>query len=353
MKRLACLSPNKTDATSLFRAGGPLFALQRKLPDLLIEFHDSFSWLTMKSCDAVFIQRPMLDSHVALVNLAKANRKPIIVDYDDDLFCVPPSNPTFPIYSKRKNQDNVVTILAKADVVMCSTPALAAKFRVILGRLAQDPKPEWNLNLNKFHVIPNAYDHELLAPLAGRKWEQPNKLVCWRGSSTHDKDLMLYTEAIANAFSKHLDWTFNFIGQPWWGTMQKLDEIPGIKPTNNIQTETLDPINYFDFLKTVKPALMIVPLEDIPFNRAKSNIAWLEAVHAGAVALAPDWAEWQRPGVITYKDPEDFEEKLSDFMVNRWQSWDLWDSSRDFVVENLMLNKVNALREVLIRGVMG
>jgi hypothetical protein len=44
----------------------------------------------------------------------------------------------------------------------------------------------------------------------------------------------------------------------------------------------------------------MVPLHVSDFNRAKSNIGWIEAVHAGAITVAPDFQEWRRPGVINY-----------------------------------------------------
>jgi hypothetical protein len=324
--------------------------------DLQITFAELANWAVMKSCDAVFLQRPMTDSHVAILHLAKVNRKPVIVDYDDDLYAVPMSNPTFRIYNKPKAQNNVTTLIAKADIVTVSTQAIARKFEKILAGLAkaETRDPDWDLRPGKIHVLPNAYDTELLTKLepgAPRK-TPPRKVICWRGSGTHDADMWSVAEPFCKAFGKHLDWTVNLIGQPFWMFVDRMDKIPGIKPTSNVIVESLDPINYFEFLAQLQPALMIVPLEDIPFNHAKSNIAYLEGIHAGAVTLAPDWEEWRRPGVINYKDPEDFGAKLDAFMAGKFDAAKLWQDGRDFVAEHLTLGRVNRVRELLLKDVM-
>lgn len=348
-----CHMPNALDATSLYRGVGPLQSLRRRMGrDIEMRIGGDVNWGTLKGIDAVFMQRPAMDSHVQILNMAHANRKPVWVDYDDDLYHVPFNNRTFKLYSNPKIQNNISTLIAKADVLTVSTPQLAETFRAILEQIgrAQQKEPGLKLSPGKIHVVPNAYDIEHLDPLSdATKAPHQRNIVCWRGSGTHDKDLMAFTPEICKAVGRHLDWTYNFVGEPFWWTMEQLDQVKGVKPTTVIQTETIDPIEYFNFLKNTLPALMIVPLEDCPFNRAKSNIAWVEATHAGAVTLAPDWPEWQRPGIINYKDAYDFELKLETFLRGGNDGMALWKQSRDFILENLTLSKVNMLREVIVR----
>jgi glycosyltransferase involved in cell wall biosynthesis len=355
--RLMCFIPNPTDATSLYRAAGPLETLARARRDLdLVVNPPEVNWRSLKGVDAVFMQRCMLDHHVKVADMAVSNGKRLWVDYDDDLYCVPAWNPTFKIYGKAQTQNNVTAILAKADVVTVSTPVLQAKVREILEALraasAADPQradPTHRLSPGKVVVVPNAYDTELLAPLKGEPLAPRNPLVMWRGSATHDKDLLVHAAGLARVIGRHLDWTYNFVGDPFWLAMEQIEAVPGLKPTSIIRTESLDPINFFAFLRATRPSLMIVPLEDNPFNRAKSNIAWVEGTHAGAVTLAPDWDEWRRPGVITYKDAGDFEEKMDRFLSGGYDHARLWVESRDFIAENLALPRVNQLRDVLLR----
>lgn len=350
MINLVVFTPNGCDATSWYRCMGPLYALRRSMHDLNVITGSQADWTTMKLADLIFIQRPALPSHAQLVDLAKVNRKRVWVDYDDDLYCVPMNNPTHALYNNPKTQNIVTQIVAKADFVTVSTVAIAEKLKAILEGLARGPAERgWNLNTHKILVLPNAYDLEMLSDLKKFSRQPPNNLVVWRGSATHDKDLALHTAPLCKAIANHLDWTLNMVGSPFWWTVEQIDEIPGIKPTNNIVTETMDPINYFEFLAAIRPALMIVPLEDFPFNHAKSNIVWLEGLHAGAVTLAPDWPEWRRPGIINYKNPEDFGDKLDNFMSGGFDTASLWRQSRDYVFENLLLSTVNRRRESIIR----
>lgn len=356
MKTLMCQLPNPTDATSLYRGVGPLQSLRRRLGrDLHLVIGTDVNWATLKGVDAVFMQRPAMENHVKILKMAQANRKPVWVDYDDDLYRVPLNNRTHRLYSRTDVQNNISTLIAKADVVSVSTPQLAANFAEILQQIARAKQvdPELKLNPSKIVLIPNAYDTEHLDPLSdASKAPVQHQLVCWRGSGTHDKDLMTFTPELCRVVKRHLDWTFNFVGEPFWWTLEQLDQVEGIKPTSVIVTDSIDPIDYFGFLKKTLPALMIVPLEDNPFNRAKSNIAWVEATHAGAVALAPDWPEWQRPGIINYKDPADFEAKLESFLRGEIDGAAHWRKSRDFILENLTLPKVNRLRELIVRDLM-
>jgi hypothetical protein len=61
-----------------------------------------------------------------------------------------------------------------------------------------------------------------------------------------------------------------------------------------------------DALFDIRPHFVVVPLQDNPFNRAKSNIAELEAQAAGAIAIVPDWEEWR--SVVRYKATEEMTE---------------------------------------------
>jgi hypothetical protein len=116
--------------------------------------------------------------------------------------------------------------------------------------------------------------------------------------------------------------------------------------------------SYMGVFRQLAPFIHIVGLEDNPFNRAKSNVAWVEASAAGAVVLAPDWPEWQRPGVQTYTDPEDFERKLKALMLDytkeevrgdgRELHWRALES-REFIAKNQTLRKTNETRIEILR----
>ena len=127
-------APNPTDATSFYRAVGPLQDLKRKM-GFILQIGSDVNWATLKGTDAVFMQRPFTKNHVQILEMAQANGKKVWVDYDDDLFSVPRSNRTFRLYGDAKNQNNIAQIVAKADVITVSTPQLQRVLGEVIGRV--------------------------------------------------------------------------------------------------------------------------------------------------------------------------------------------------------------------------
>jgi hypothetical protein len=117
-----------------------------------------------------------------------------------------------------------------------------------------------------------------------------------------------------------------------------------------IETEALDPAEYWRFIYMTNPALVMVPLWDCPLNRAKSNIAWIEGIYAGAACLGPDWDEWKRPGIIHYQSPKDFGDKLDMVMRGEFDTLKLAQEGREYVMDTLTLAKVNLLRESILQA---
>lgn len=352
--RLTCQMPNPLDATSLYRGLGPLGTLQKQEPSLQVDVPAQFTWASMKMADVLMLQRPGNADHVKVLGLAKAHSLPVWVDFDDDLFCLPQANPNWKYYSKPEVQNLISDIIARCDAISVSTEFLAERMRSILIRVRKGialggETRGMNLDARKVVVIPNAYDPDIMRPFPDGHSPSPSKLIYWRGSKTHDKDMEVYTGALRVAYSKHLDWALNFIGEPFWKTIEAIDTIEGINPQKFICTEVMPPTDYLDFLGLVSPAICVVPLEKVPFNAAKSNISWIEATHAGAVCLAPDWPEWQRPGVLNYKDPAEFAMILDRFCSGEIDGVAKWHESWEWIKSNLLLRQVNAKRVDIIQ----
>lgn len=339
--QLACCLPNPTDATSLYRAMGPLSPLANAGA---VELHTlaAFNWAVMKMMDGLFLQRPHTSDHVRLIALAQSMRKPVWIDFDDDLFAVPDCNPTQSFYMKQSVQFDIARCLVRADVVTVSTAALQLKLRAIFEQISKDD-PDARGNVGKIVTVPNAYDEDLMAPLTA-KYGKQDKAVLWRGSQTHDGDLEAHTPDIAACMEKHPTWTFVFVGNPFWKTIRTLQAIDAKRV---VVVPAMDPIDYLKFMAATKPALVMVPLEDSPFNRAKSSCVWLEATHAGAVTLAPDWEEWHRPGILNYDD--DFGDELDGFMSGKYNAEDAVLKSRKYIANGMTVSQANDTRLMILR----
>jgi len=331
--------PQRKDGTSLYRAMMPLGELQRQ--GVRLVFVDEVSWATYALVDLVFMQRPFTQQHVHAAEMARINDKPLWVDYDDDLLNVPSENPTSPVYNTPANKKNVLRCLELADIVSVSTPALAESLKTSLVAAGAKRVP-------MFRVIPNA--------LNMRRWSntrreqvlgenERQKLILWRGSDTHVRDVLQWAPDIIKAAHARPDYVWCFIGMSPWMLHDYMPE--GRCLHQNAQ----DPMKFMQLIQELRPDILFVPLVDHVFNRAKSNIAWIEGTWAGAQVVAPDWQEWRKPGVTVYDGKPG---SLHDAMI---QAMDTPEEIREALVaqswqeimSHLSLERVNRGRMNIIR----
>lgn len=346
-KSIGIYSPNPLDATSFYRGFGPLSHVRRWMGDVLFrqlggKDDPRFSRVSLGFCDAVFMQRPFTSEHVQAAEMVRAEGIPLWLDYDDDLLSVPMSNPTHRTYADPNRQKNVAKLIQIADLVSVSSEFLKNKYDVLREKAERETQLG---ERRRCLLIPNAIDDQAFRrkPIAT---EPRNKVVVWRGGSTHDGDLSAYTMAYASVMARHPDWTFNFVGRPFWMTINRL-------PQNNLLiTPPMEIREYFDYLAAIKPAILTVPLEDLEFNQAKSNIAWLEASWAGAACLGPDWPEWRRPGMVRYNSPAQFAALLDDMISGKIKTAARMAESWAYIEEHVQLRSVNVARMEAIKWLM-
>lgn len=325
------VTPDAFDATSLYRAVGPLSALRKQHPQLSMHFDVDLTWASMAMTDIVFLQRPYSERHLDIVQTARDYGKKIWLDYDDDLFSVPPGHPAYKHYSSPLIQANIAKLVRDADAVSVSVPYLKDRLEDG-GHLRADRMP--------CRVIPNAFDDGLFG---WRRKINPirTKSILWRGSRTHRDDLLAFSEQILAGARKHHDWTWHFRGD-------NPEFLKDASLPNLLFWPPVEPARYFRAIYELGPAVAIVPLVDDDLNRSKSNIAWIEAAFAGGIALAPDWDEWKRPGCINYSDPQDFAIKLEGILSGQVDIDRESASGWEYIRANLLLPDVNRMRMQLI-----
>lgn len=325
------------DGTSYYRAHGVFAQLAKKIDLNIIKYVQrmgGWQWSDFLYADIVFLQRPGTVEHFKLCEYAKDLNRKIWVDYDDNFFVMPPENRMFDAVDKECKK-RMIDIIRMADVVTVSTKALYDQM-VSLGA-------------THCEIIPNALNTDVSPPVKSYNSKRPaippnpaRQAYVWRGSDTHWMDVFDYLEQLPAAMEarQDVDWFF----MAWRPSY--LDRF-GLK---YIYVKPEDMIGYFAKLKLLRPEVVHVPLTPNHFNLSKSNIAWIEATAAGAVCVAPDWSEWQRPGVLTY----DTKEKYRDILIgaNDLPLADKWQESMDYIHENLILSKVNEKRADVIERLM-
>jgi O-antigen biosynthesis protein len=325
MKNLMVVCPHPDDGTSWYRGVGPMSALTKQVQDLnLIFCGESYNWSQIFVADVVFMQRPFSGEHLQLAAKINACHVPLWIDYDDDLFSVPSDNPAHGVYAQESTQKNVAQLCARADVITVTTEALKNKLQP--------------LNKNVI-IVPNAIDDFRLCYRKPRISPR-HKLIMWRGSATHERDLMSLMDEIieVSRMEEFADWKWQFLNyNPWFLTEQMPKE-------RTIVSGGLSPEQFFRFLEEMNHAIQIVPLVDHAFNRSKSNIAWVEGTFAGAAVLAPDLEEWKKPGCTVYGSPDEFKTNLIDLMRGKLDREKLNDTSWTHIRQNLTLSSVNQKR---------
>ena len=159
---------------------------------------------------------------------------------------------------------------------------------------------------------------------------------------------------------QYSNWKFHFSGAPTWEVDQ------AIRKDALEVSPAFGPTMFPPMFALFAPWVHVVPLADSRFNRAKSMIAWIEATCAGAVVLAPDWEEWQRPGVVHYRDAEEFCNKLKVLMHQFGKTEDTKGRdpergevhphagiSRYYIENHLMLDTVNERRWAILNTLAG
>lgn len=286
------------DANSLHRCLGPWSVLTRDNRDLY-EFQvaqddlgmQGFGWNVVCQFDAIFFHRPCREDDLKVMQIAHLHNVPTWIDYDDWLFEVPYWNPHAAQYANQRMHEIMATMIACADVVSVTTSALYDKFKAV------------NKNVV---IIPNMYRDDLARRYHGKVPHTTKDIFAWRGTNTHDADVL----SVAEGFKRLSKPTWFFGGAPWLLLSQ-------MRPGTFHQLSIRDPFVYMKELYFTSPKVFLCPLMDCLFNRVKSNIAYQEALHAGALCVAPDLPEWKRPGVVTYRpgDALDFLAAAESIMV--------------------------------------
>lgn len=329
MIKILVSSALKQDSTSFYRAYGVFPNLARQLGgDLIITDFTTrgMTWADLASFDILFLQRPYHPSLLDLATYARQLGVKIWVDYDDNLFELPIEHKAFAMYSDPQVRKAMIGMLTLADVVTVSTNQLATTFK------------EMGVT-SPIKVVPNALNDDFFTLADHCNFD--SSVIAWRGSDTHFFDLAEYTEGLIKGITATPGTTWHFFG------MLPIFLAKAVDNKRLAVSVPEDPIVYHFKFKKIAPRVMHVPLGDNPLNRSKSNIAWIEATFAGAVCIAPDWPEWRRPGIINYTSHEHFGNLLAN-LPDASDLRSLWQQSRDYITENLLLTRVNAQRVAIV-----
>jgi glycosyltransferase involved in cell wall biosynthesis len=209
----------------------------------------------------------------AQIRLAQQNvRQKIIIDIDDFFDGLTPANRAYqitdPETNKAFNRDHYRKAIEIADAVTVSTPFLYDYYSCMRGNV---------------YLIRNGVNMQQFT----QRVHRPGKpVIGWAGSiAFRNNDLEQLREWLPDLLEKH-DLMFYHLGD----TGKHICDIAGI-PENRLITSPLCTIR--QYAQWLQFDIGIVPLNDIPFNVAKSNIKGLEYAAAGIPFVASDMPEYR------------------------------------------------------------
>ncbi|HCY40436.1 MAG TPA: hypothetical protein DHV48_03645 [Prolixibacteraceae bacterium] len=308
--RILLLTENKQDATSFYRGAGIVSDLAQKskaVIDILNWDELKPDWSIFALYDLVYMQRPLTTEAVNSAIYLKMMGKRLWIDWDDDYLNIPVYH--FFVLQLQSYRDNVIKLAGMADIITVTTNALHSVYS------------QFNSNIR---VIPNAIPSMLLNKC---KYDNSGG-VFWRGSHLHFPNVMHYANELQEVINQGIKIKFQGLNPFFLNAYTMLPE--------------MEMYNYLEHYKKISPKFSFVCLIDNEFNRGRSNIAWIEATMAGTVCLAPDWEEWQKPGIVNYSNREEFVSKFAEmYNADLKQHYEM---SYDYISENLILENVNKLR---------
>ena len=261
--------PADDTACGQYRVYMPVAALQAAGEDVGL-FNRYLTNRDEELPDVVVVQRPLLRHTVEeVIPKAQAAGIAVVVEIDDDFTALHHRNMAFARMHPQStgpdfNWQWIGRACAAADLVTCTTPALAARYAGH-GRVAVIP-----------NYVPAAY---LDVPHAG-----DGHTVGWAGNlAVHPEDLDQVGFGVADAIMEHPKARFMALGDEL--TLPRLR----IPPKRG---EYVPWVNFGDYAATIaRFDIGLVPLQNNQFNQAKSCLKMLEYAATGVVPVVSPTAD--------------------------------------------------------------
>jgi glycosyltransferase involved in cell wall biosynthesis len=279
--------------------------------------------------DVIVLQRDFpraIQAYEAILNLARQNDLPVILDIDDLLFELPQDHPD------RRKHIFTWTFL----------PMFRAMLEVDLITVTTQPLREYLLAYNKnVQVLPNYLDDDiwkLIPPV--RKGNLVDRVIIgYMGGLSHQSDLAPLIPIISNLihrFPERLEFHF-------WGTqpVQELSSHPCVHWNNQIIWNYKD---FAAFFNTQTADIFLSPLVDNLFNSCKSAIKYLEYTSIGVAGIYSRMEPYA--SVIRHSEngllastPEDWENCLLQLIENPEQRYNLALNAQADIRSNWLLSQ--------------
>ncbi len=232
--------------------------------------------------DCVIFSRP---HHTDLVTAYKRLGIPVIVDMDDDFHSIPETHPGY----KHVGKGDLIYLM-KLENCLYLADLLTITTNELKSRLSQ-------FNQNTM-LIPNGWSSGNFNWLVKRSRYRDNFIFGWAGTITHRADFQQVVAPMRAILKKHKNTMIMIGGDP---------EIYNIFANTPQDQKLFIPQVSYDNWPTMLAHMdvMLVPLLDDEFNRAKSDIKLVDSGAKGIPFIAsnmPVYQDWPGGGVLVYEN---------------------------------------------------
>ncbi len=259
-----------------------------------VEIMSAVPMWTIAMFDVFIVSRPGLEMCDFCDNVFQSQR-PLIVDMDDDFTTIPPHSPAYKVVGPGRGGyiKRLMHTIQNTTVMTTTNTRLAAAYE----------RPD-------AVIVPNGYDAE------NTYWQAsgPNRdmlTIGWAGSLTHREDFRTI-ENILHAILQERKNVQVIIGADYEIYRQ-------FKPHLPKQRLYFPGMTYQDYpLMLSWWDILLAPLEDIPFNAAKSDIKLVEAGAKSIPWIAspiPSYQEWKAGGILA-STPGDWYQAINTLLDN-------------------------------------
>lgn len=295
-------------------AGKPVL-VQNRMPKIVVDTKGNIEGINIGNFKVVVIQRPGSYQIPQVIEIFNDNGVKVVIDMDDSMSKIDPRNPVYKHYDPRINQKrnwmNVAKSCEMADLVTCTTEALAEEYG-----------SHGRVKIIKNH-IPRKY-------LSIPRPENDIPIITWAGwTNTHPGDLSVTSGMVNSVLTK---------------TVSKFMAFGDLNIFNELQVRYNPPNFHHNFEsileypnQLVRADIGLVPLRLTPFNMGKSWLKCLEYASLGIVPVAsptPDnllFAELG--GCIIAEKPADWERELTDLVLDNDKRLELSKKVREVASE--------------------
>ncbi len=292
----------------------------------------------IKRADAVVFHRPSTNWHHRVGIIAKQMGKKIIFD-NDDTMKLDNFHPFWNLDEKgfKENKEKVNNVLnnfiINSDLVSCSTEFLAEEYRkihknVVVLPNCVDPN-DWNapkrnsggkVRIGLVGSVAYHHDFERVQDVLRKLDEDPKIQLVVLGLVKKTSD----NPKIAKIYKKEF---------AFWETLKNLEWTPWV-----------DTVDYFDALNDLELDIMLIPRRENYFNKAKSNIKFLEAamvkvpVIAQSFKNAPYESDIDGTNGILVKDDCKWLEAVYELVSDKERRLEMGKNAHQYALNNYDIN---------------